>query len=57
MLIFVRGGVRARGVDMTVLALQCGGFVVSGANAAYTVKEMIHQLVDSNSKMVRFLSF
>lgn len=37
---------------LIVIGLQCGGFTVSGANAAYTSQEMQHQLGDSGAKMV-----
>lgn len=33
--------------DLIVSAMQCAGLVVSGANAAYTPTELIHQLKDS----------
>lgn len=36
-----------------VLGLQCGGYVVSGANTAYTPTELAHQLSDSSSALVR----
>ncbi|KAK4703755.1 4-coumarate--CoA ligase, partial [Phenoliferia sp. Uapishka_3] len=37
---------------MLVMAVQCSGNVVSGANAAYTDTEMAHQLSDSGSAMI-----
>lgn len=35
-----------------VLAIQCAGGVVSGANAAYSSAELAHQLENSEAKVV-----
>lgn len=40
-------------IDMLVSSLQCAGLVVSGANAAYTKTELLHQLTDSSASFVR----
>ncbi|SCV74333.1 BQ2448_6765 [Microbotryum intermedium] len=37
---------------MIVLAAQCAGCVLSGANAAYTPQEMAHQLSDSSTELL-----
>ena len=37
---------------MLVSSLQCAGLVVSGANAAYTQTELLHQLTDSSASFV-----
>ncbi|SCZ98633.1 BZ3500_MvSof-1268-A1-R1_Chr3-1g05514 [Microbotryum saponariae] len=37
---------------MIVLAAQCAGCVLSGANAAYTSQEMAHQLSDSSTELL-----
>lgn len=37
---------------MLVIATQCAGIVISGANAAYTPKELEHQLHDSGASVL-----
>lgn len=37
---------------MLVLASQCAGCVLSGANAAYTADEMAHQVSDSSAAVI-----
>lgn len=51
-----QGGTQlTKDADLLVMALQCGGYVVSGANAAYTTTEMAHQLGDSEAAVVSLL--